>query len=95
MIQADPPLICFQSSKLFEEKEEQLVQIRQVPSKPVHDNLQVSFQVWYDLPAGTLDDGMGQCFSPLTSCKADYQDAVGLQIQKHDHNPKPLNSSSI
>lgn len=95
MIQVDPLPICFQSSELFEEKEEQLVQINQGPSGPVCNELQVSFQVWYDPSAGRLDDGINQCSSPLAGCKAHYQDAVGFQIQRHDSNPEPLYSSLI
>ena len=71
------------------------MQICQVPSEPVCNELQVSFQVWYDQSAGRMDDEVNHCSSPLAGCKVQNQDVGDFQIQRHDSNPKPLYSSLI
>lgn len=92
MIQVDPLPLCFQSFELFKEEEEQQVPITQVPSGPVCNELQVSFQILYDPFAGRLYDGINKLSSPLAGCKVQNQDVGDFQIQGHDSNPKPLYS---
>ena len=67
--------------------------ISQVPSGPVCNELQVSFQVLYDPFAGRLYDGINKLSFPLAGCKVQNQDVGDFQIQRHDSNPKPLYSS--
>jgi len=56
-IQVDSLPLCFESSELFKEKEEQRVQICQIPSEPVCNKLQESFQVLYNPSSDKLNDG--------------------------------------
>ena len=87
--------LCFQSSELFKEREEQQVQICLVPSEHVCNELQVSFQVLYDPSAGRLYDGINQLSSPLAGCKVQNQDVGDFPIQRHDSYPKHLYSCLI
>jgi len=90
MIQIAPLLLCFESSELCKEEKEKQVPISQVPSGPVCNELQVSFQVWNDPSAGRMNDDRGQLSSPLAGCKVQYQDVGDFQIQRHGSNPEPL-----
>ena len=89
----DPLPLCFQSSELFkEEKEEQPVQISQVPSEPIFNELQVSLLVLRSPFADRLYDGINQLSSPLAGCKAQYQNVDDFPVPRHDSYPKPLYS---
>jgi len=78
-IQVDSLPLCFESSELFKEKEEQHVHIYQVPSKPICNKLQESFQVLYSPSADRLNDGRNQNSSPLIGCKGQTQDSNYLK----------------
>jgi len=73
-IQVDSLPLCFESSELFKEKEEQRVQIFQFRSEPICNKLQESLQVLYNPSADRLNDGRNQNSSPLTGSKGQNQD---------------------
>jgi len=94
MIQEDPLPLCFQSSELFkEEEEEKPAQINQVPNELVCNELQVSFHVLHDASADKLNVEINQCSSPLEGCKVQYQIIDDFPIPKHNGCPKLLYSS--
>lgn len=81
--------LCFESFqflkeiwyKISKEKDEQLVEIYEVPFKPMCNKLQQSFQVFYDPMADMLDDGCNQNFSSLTNYEIPDQDHKGFISQ--------------
>lgn len=95
MIQLVSLPICFESSKLYKEREEQPEQISQVPYELVYNELEVSFQVLYDPSLDRLCDGINQLSAPLAGCKAQYQYGGDFPIPRHDSYPKPLYSCLI
>jgi len=87
--------LCFESSELFKEKEEKHVQICQVPSDPVCNKLQESFQVLYNPSADRLNDGGHQNSSPLIGCKGQNQVDSDFPLPRHESYPKHLYSCLI
>jgi len=77
-IQVDSLPLCFESSELFKEKEEQLVEICQVPFEPMCNKVQESFQVLYDPTVDRLNDEINQNSSPLIDCESQKQDDNGF-----------------
>ena len=89
-IQVDSLLLCFESSELFKEKEEQHVQICQILSEPMRNKLQVSFHVLYNPSADRLNDRRNQNSSPVAGCKGQDQDDSDFPILRHEGYPKHL-----
>lgn len=71
------------------------MKICQVPSKPVCNELQVSFQVRNNPLADRLNDGRNQNSSPLAGCKGQNQDGGDFLIPRHEGYPKHLYSCLI
>jgi len=67
--------------KIFKEKEEQLVEIYEVPFEPIRNRLQQSFQVLYDSIADRLDDECNMNFSPLKTYESQNQYDNGFTRQ--------------
>jgi len=53
--------------KISKEREEQLVEIYEVPFEPICNKLQQSFEVLYDPIVDRLNDECNPNFSPLTN----------------------------
>lgn len=89
MIQDDSMPLCFESFqflkemwyKFFKEKEEELVEIYEVPFEPICNKLQQSFQVLYDPIADRLDDECNPNFSPLIDYESKNQNDNSFTIQ--------------
>lgn len=73
--------LCFEACEIFKEKEEQLLEIYEVPFETICNKLQQSFQVLYDPIADRSDDESNHNFSPLIECEGQNQDDNGFTRQ--------------